>query len=147
VVEKMQATGESVSHVAPGQTIRHYSPNVESYLISYERYANKSNVWKEEEMVCLKTAVIVDFAGRLKSLKEMALAYRDLSPDGDSNIAAAGVFDALRWSETVEGVQRVYFPQIIIVDEAKVGKNEALTLAIKDKLTRAASGVVIDILR
>lgn len=146
VVEKMQATGESVSHVAPGQTIRHYSPNVESFLISHERYANKSNIWSDEEMKYLETAVIIDFAGRLSSLREMALAYRDLSSDGDSSKAAANVFDALRWSETVDGVKRVYYPEIV-VDENKVGKNEALVLAIKDKLTRAASGVVIDILR
>jgi Putative translation factor (SUA5) len=146
VVEKMQATGESVSHVAPGQTIRHYSPNVESFLISHERYANKSNIWSDEEKQYLETAVIIDFAGRLNSLKEMALAYRDLSSDGNSNMAAANVFDALRWSETVDGVQRVYFPEIL-VDESNVGKNEALVLAIKDKLTRAASGVVIDTLR
>lgn len=146
VVEKMQATGESVSHVAPGQTIRHYSPNVESFLISHKRYANSSNTWSEEEKRHLETAVIIDFAGRLNSLKEMALAYRDLSSDGNSNTAAANVFDALRWSETVDGVKRVYYPEIVF-DENKVGNNEALVLAIKDKLTRAASGVVIDILR
>lgn len=148
VVEKMQATGESVSHVAPGQTIRHYSPNIPSFLISHERYSSKSDVfWNdEEEKNYLQSAVVIDFAGRLSPLKDIALAYRDLSADGNASVAAASVFDTLRWSETVKGVQRVYFPEIVI-DETKVGKGEALVLAVKDKLTRAASGVVIDVLR
>ena len=146
VIEKMQATGEDVSHVAPGQTIRHYSPNVKSFMISHTRYIDKSSFWGDEEMEFLQSAVIIDFAGRLSSLKEKALAYRDLSSNGDPNIAAANVFDALRWSENIEGAQRVYFPEIV-VEEENVRKEDALMLAVKDRLTRAASGVVIETLQ
>ena len=146
VIEKMQATGENVSHVAPGQTIRHYSPNVKSFMISHTRYTDKSSVWGGEEMEFLQNAVVIDFAGRLSSLEEKALAYRDLSSKGDPNIAAANVFDALRWSENIEGAQRVYFPEIV-VEEENVRKEDALMLAVKDRLTRAASGVVIETLQ
>lgn len=146
VIEKMQATGEDVSHVAPGQTIRHYSPNVKSFMISHTRYIDKSSFWGDEEMEFLQSAVIIDFAGRLSSLKEKALAYRDLSSNGDPNIAAANVFDALRWSENIEGAQRVYYPEIV-VEEENVRKEDALMLAVKDRLTRAASGVVIETLQ
>jgi len=144
VKEKMQSTGENVSHVAPGQTIRHYSPNVQSFMISHERYSGGlENGLGEGELKCLESAVIIDFGHRLSSLKEKSLAYRDLSAEGNSSTAAANVFDTLRWSENIEGAQRVYFPEIII-DESNVGKEEALVLAVKDRLTRAASGVVID---
>jgi L-threonylcarbamoyladenylate synthase len=141
VVEKMQATGDDVNHVAPGQTIRHYSPNVLSYMIASSRYQNIENEWSAREKEIVKTAVVIDFGGRLASLKDSALAYRDLSVDGNPSVAAAHVFDTLRWSELVQGAQRVYFPEINVG-----GKNEAeaLALAVKDRLTRAASGVVID---
>jgi len=149
VKEKMQATGEDVSQVAPGQSIRHYSPNVQSFMVSHERYASVGNVWADDEIANLESAVVIDFGARLSSLKEKALAYRDLSAEGNSKTAAANVFDTLRWSENIEGAQRVYFPEII-VDESSTcsggGKMGALVLAVKDRLTRAASGVVIDCL-
>lgn len=141
VVEKMQATGEDVNHVAPGQTIRHYSPNVLSYMVASFRYQKIENEWSAEEKNILKTAVVIDFGGRLVSMKEHALAYRDLSVDGNPHVAAANVFDTLRWSEMVQGAKRVYFPEIIVSSNNEA---EALALAVKDRLTRAASGVVID---
>eukprot|EP00979_Chaetoceros_neogracilis_P012844 scaffold3515_cov267-Chaetoceros_neogracile.AAC.3 len=146
VIEKMQATGENVSNVAPGQTIRHYSPNVQSFMISNSRYADENNIWTKDEVKYLTSAVVIDFAGRLSSLEGKALAYRDLSTNGNPNIAAANVFDALRWSENIDGAQRVYFPEIL-VEEENVCKEEALLLAVKDRLTRAASGVVIKFLQ
>ena len=162
VKSKQQATGENVNHVAPGQTIRHYSPNVQSYMISQQTYSNaaadvngnvnsndNSSILSQEEINNLRNGVIIDFGGRLNYLKYIALAYRDLSPNGDSSIAAANVFDTLRWSETVDGAQRVYFPEIVAVDNVEHGNvngdvtNDALILAVKDRLTRAASGVVV----
>lgn len=142
VKEKMQSTGENVSHVAPGQSIRHYSPNVQSFMVSEDRYNSDANQWTEEELSVSKTAVIIDFGGRLSSLKDHSLAYRDLSAEGDSQTAAANVFASLRWSETIEGAERVYFPELR-VDETDLVK-EALVLAVKDRLTRAASGVVVE---
>eukprot|EP00553_Chaetoceros_curvisetus_P014556 CAMPEP_0204645948 /NCGR_PEP_ID=MMETSP0718-20130828/3771_1 /ASSEMBLY_ACC=CAM_ASM_000674 /TAXON_ID=230516 /ORGANISM="Chaetoceros curvisetus" /LENGTH=447 /DNA_ID=CAMNT_0051668043 /DNA_START=257 /DNA_END=1600 /DNA_ORIENTATION=+ len=142
VKEKMQSTGENVSHVAPGQTIRHYSPNVQSFMVSQDRYSTScNNLWTDEELAAVKTAVIIDFGGRLSSLKEHSLAYRDLSVEGDSNKAAANVFASLRWSETIDGAEQVFFPELR-VDETDLVK-EALVLAVKDRLTRAASGVVV----
>jgi len=142
VKEKMQSTGENVSHVAPGQTIRHYSPNVQSFMVSNERCSKEGIVWSQEEIEVLKTAVIIDFSGKLSSLKEYSLAYRDLCVDDDSKTAAANVFGFLRWSETITGAERVFFPEII-VEESNLVK-DALVLAVKDRLTRAASGVIVD---
>ena len=74
------------------------------------------------------------------SCRKFALAYRDLSENGNSKEAAANVFNTLRWSETVDGAKRVYFPEINADDSLP----DALVLAVKDRLTRAASGVVIE---
>ena len=62
-----------------------------------------------------------------------------MSPVGDSSVAATNVFDTLRWSETVNGAQRVYFPELVVEENI----DDALILAVKDRLTRAASGVVV----
>ncbi len=138
VQSKQQATGDDVHHVAPGQTIRHYSPNVPSYMVSHERY-NGEKTLSDEEASIVKNAVIIDFGGRLEYWKGMALAYRDLSPSGNSDVAASKVFDTLRWSESIDGAKRVFFPELNV--ESNV--DDALVLAVKDRLTRAASGVVI----
>lgn len=154
VQSKQQATGDDINHVAPGQTIRHYSPNVQSYMVSHERHCNDTEdgqttnkerlLLSEEELEIVKKAVVIDFGGRLKFLQEHALAYRDLSPTGDSDMAASKVFDTLRWSESIDGAQRVYFPELNV--SANDDNDDALVLAVKDRLTRAASGVVISTL-
>lgn len=150
VQEKMQSTKEDVSHVAPGQTIRHYSPNVLSYMISQCRYDGKQasssldSTLTHEERTQLSKAVIIDWGGRLHALQPHALAYRDVSPNDSSTEAAASVFETLRWSETVDGAERVYFPEICVEKEDEEEEQEALVLAVKDRLTRAASGVVVD---
>mmetsp|Transcript_778 Transcript_778/g.2172 ORF Transcript_778/g.2172 Transcript_778/m.2172 type:complete len:590 (+) Transcript_778:106-1875(+) len=158
VLAVVRSTGDHVAHVAPGQTIRHYSPDVVSYMISHSRYGQGMELG-QEETAFLSQAVVIDFAGRLGALKDYALAYRDLSSEGDSSEAASKVFDALRWAEDVQGAERVYFPEIVVSQSASdtarseddktvpVGEEDALTLAVKDRLTRAASGVVIDTLQ
>ena len=157
VIAVVRSTGDHVAHVAPGQTIRHYSPDVVSYMIAHSRYGQGMELG-QEEAAFLSQAVVIDFAGRLAALKDYSLAYRDLSSEGDSAEAAAKVFDALRWAEDVQGAERVYFPELVVsqspaaasddkVAAGSVGEEDALTLAVKDRLTRAASGVVIDTLQ
>ena len=158
VIAVVRSTGDHVAHVAPGQTIRHYSPDVVSYMIAHSRYGQGMELGQEESAF-LSQAVVIDFAGRLAALKDYSLAYRDLSSEGDSAEAAAKVFDALRWAEDVQGAERVYFPELVVsqspdasasddkVATGTVGEEDALTLAVKDRLTRAASGVVIDTLQ
>jgi len=166
IVTDPKTTGEEVKHVAPGQTIRHYLPNLPSYMVARRRcrcdegnqqQQQRENlrtddlVWTNEEKGLLNSAVVIDFGGRLQSYKTSALAYRDLSDAGYSKEAAANVFDALRWSETIERAEWVYFPEIGGGDSDAGDTNsddvvDALILAVKDRLTRAASGVVIDTL-
>jgi len=108
-------------------------------------------VWTDEEKGLLSSAVVIDFEGRLWSCNTLALAYRDLSDTRDSKEAATNVFDALWWSKTIERAERVYFLEIGGGDSDAGDTNsdevvDALILAVKDRLTRAASGVVIDTL-
>lgn len=136
-----RAVNESVAEVAPGQAIRHYSPNIISNILSRSCYESQTNL-TPDEIGILSTTVLIDFGGKLKSWKKHAIAYRDVSESGNSAEAAKSVFEALRWAEEVECATQILFPEII--DDPSV---DALTLALKDRLTRAASGVVIDSLK
>lgn len=50
---------------------------------------------------------MIDFAGQLKGLEAVALAYLDLSVNGDVEGAATGLFRALRWAEGQPSAQRL----------------------------------------
>jgi tRNA threonylcarbamoyl adenosine modification protein (Sua5/YciO/YrdC/YwlC family) len=134
VVAKLKrATKDDVANVAPGQTIRHYSPNIPSFLLS------PACVKSELRAELLSHSVVIDYGGQLAHWKDHCLAYRDLTPDGSSSAAAQTVFDTLRWAEQVPGASYVLFPEL-------PDSSDALELAVKDRLTRAASGIIINAL-
>lgn len=136
----VRTTGEDVPNVSPGQTIKHYSPDVPSFIISDKRIS-LGHYLESSERSFAEKSVILDFGGRLSWLQSSCLAYKDLSSIGSSSEAAMRVFDSLRWAELVEGAERVYFPELVVSSDSR---DDALIFAIKDRLTRAASGVVID---
>lgn len=135
-----RVTADHVANVAPGQTLRHYSPNLPSYLVSAAcvEHQHEDGAPNNTKFALEKT-VVLDYAGQLIAWKQSALAYRDFSPTGDSTEAAQNVFDTLRWAEQVRGAERILFPELYVSSSS-----DALTLALKDRLTRAASGVVIE---
>jgi len=146
------ATDEKVAHVAPGQTIRHYSPNIPSYILSMSLCHSASQPINEEDKDYLLKSVLIDFGGRVKAWEHLALKYRDLSESANSAEATKQLFETLRWAENIEGANQILFPEIAdpegFSENAKVDQihsdlQAALTLALKDRLTRAASGVII----
>jgi L-threonylcarbamoyladenylate synthase len=144
--------------VAPGQAIRHYSPNVVSYMISPNRYnalsaakddTPQSLLLTKEEINQLSKSVIIDFGGRLKLLQSYCLDYQDLSADGNAQEGASHIFEVLRWSEKIDGAERIYFPLLelpspIVQGVVETCDGSGLLFALTDKLNRAASGVVVD---
>lgn len=115
-----RATGESVAHVAPGQTLRHYSPRLASFLLSL---ADNDREPIQEECELLRQTIVVDYGQRLLAYKPFCRAYRDLSPTGDSAEACRALFDTLRWTEQVSGAEQVVFPDF------DVANDDALSLA------------------
>ena len=151
-----ESCSETVANVAPGQTIRHYSPDIPSYSVSLARcdevnakaseddpssFSCSQQQLDDDEILYLSKSVIIDFGSKLVSWKQHATAYVDLSDIGDSAEATKSLFETLRWAERVDGADRIIFPE---VDENGA---DALALALKDRLTRAASGVVIDTIK
>ncbi|KAL7567457.1 hypothetical protein ACA910_021414 [Epithemia clementina (nom. ined.)] len=155
VVTKSKSTvSDQESSVSPGQLIRHYSPNVPSFLLSEEclppppppsaqeqQSALKSS---ESDRAILKQSVLIDYGKRLLPWKELALDYRDLSPRNLSTEAAQNVYETLRWAERVPTAVRILFPNVSFDNNSNSNDDDALALAVMDRLTRAASGKVID---
>ena len=135
-------TSEKTPNVAPGQSIRHYSPHCDCFMIS----SQKSTLEQDEKSI-LSKAVVLDYAGQLKFMRNHCLAYRDLSSSGNSQEASASLFETLRWSESIPNATRVFIPEIIIPngnDEDNSNQyDDALLWAVQDRLTRAASGIII----
>jgi L-threonylcarbamoyladenylate synthase len=149
VVETVhRSTSEDTVNVAPGQTLRHYSPNVPSFLVAAGAFEPISSLTARQHDV-LQQTVIVDYGGRLLGWKSTVCAYRDLSPREDSAEAARAIFEALRWAEQRPSAKRILFPQLSAKAEEDATAPEdnrpsdSLFLAVQDRLTRAASGVVI----
>ena len=138
LAQTKRATNETVANVAPGQTIRHYSPDIPSFMLSKASCEDSSAALPEELKILSKT-VIIDFRGKLQKWKKACIAYRELSEDGDSSQATKILFDTLRWAERVRDADQIIFPEISEEDN-----DGALVLALMDRLSRAASGVVID---
>ena len=158
-------TTDAEANVAPGQTIRHYSPNIPSYLVSsacvqqYQNHVANTNSSAYDDF--LSTAVIIDYGQQLVACRPAVLEYYDLSPDCNSHHAAQILFRWLRTAETIPHATRILFPQYLrptTTTNSAVGttsncntdhsgdtyEEDALTLALQDRLTRAASGVVLD---
>lgn len=158
-----RAINETEASVAPGQTIRHYSPDIPSFILSNSLRciasrlpSSTSNHLTEDEQKILSGSVLIDFGGKFKNWKNFVLAYTDLSESADSAEATKGVFEALRWAEQISKANQILLPELssdeverregCFNDSGSVSNTsmDALTLALKDRLTRAASGVVID---
>lgn len=150
IAETMKFTSESSHNVAPGQMVKHYSPNVPTFMIGRSRQRNilqeavneveNEIALEEEERSILYKSVIIDYGGRLVQFQPYALVYRDLSSDCDPATAASILFETLRWSETIDGAIRVFVPELVLEGESA----DPLVLAVKDKLTRAASAVIVE---
>jgi L-threonylcarbamoyladenylate synthase len=137
VLHKQQYVSDEDASVAPGQSIRHYSPNVASFILAESLLLGQEEELSKAQEAYLSTAVLIDYGQQLpQSWQRCACAYRDLSPTQNSSEAAQTVFDTLRWAEQVPGAKRILF--------CKLHDKNALALAVQDRLTRAASGVVID---
>jgi hypothetical protein len=136
VAQSTARVAVTTATVAPGQSIRHYSPNVPSYLLSDACMATPPPAR------ILAQAVVLDYGGQLVEWQSAALAYRDTSPTANAAEAAQGIYQWLRWAEQVPEARYILFAPMA----AAAGPSDALLLAVQDRLQRAASGVVLDAL-
>ena len=175
--------GGSVGEEAPGQLVTHYAPDLPTYILRATvatpgAGAAAAAADQGRAAALLAVSVVIDFGGALAWLKGEStavptaaavaataagaagaaptppcLAYRDLSPSGDSREAGAQLFAALRWAEGFGaggGARRVLLADVAEVARALAagGGDEGageLAASVADRCFRAASGRVLEV--
>ena len=138
--------------VAPGQMMRHYAPDIPTFIVST---AADATMTIDSSSIDLSSAAVIDFGGRLGDLRDRVRRYVDLSPAGDLHEACFGLFRELRAAESPEvlsaGVSTVLLPDLRGMvtppsSDAAVGAaadTQGLELALWERMHRAASGTFI----
>jgi len=138
--------------VAPGQMIKHYAPDLPTYIITTTNDNNNNNnniltIMKNEynneqdtqEPINISDSFIIDYGNRLGKYKNICKKYLDLSEKGIPSEACRQVFQALRLAEDKEvanqGVKIVLLP-----DLRKATETDELVQALWERMHRAASG-------
>lgn len=175
-------SSETTGEVAPGQLLTHYAPYVPCTVINslevlspainpsrsstpapiLSRYTKESVRMTSQQF--LSQTVLIDFNGQFSFLTKYCLAYRDLSPTGDTIEAAKDLFNSLRWAEKQTNATRVLLAPICPVNQLSpdrtgtttpfnevselMSKNQKYdpSLGLADRIFRAASGVAIDLI-
>jgi tRNA threonylcarbamoyl adenosine modification protein (Sua5/YciO/YrdC/YwlC family) len=112
------------SQISPGQYIRHYSPNIPTYMMGDGK---KLDVTK---------CAIIDLGKTLVHLKGKAIKYTDLSEKGDVLEAIGNIYNALREAECFTDANAVLISDLI--KGAVINKEHLASLS--DRIYRAASG-------
>jgi L-threonylcarbamoyladenylate synthase len=142
--------------VAPGMLLTHYAPDVRCFLMTKIPHLGTASSHSDASELTFAVLdsepaasltfpvsglVVLDCGATCKDLCGSVLAYRDLAPGGDFAAARTGVFDALRWAESVPGALAILLADPFLVPGFDRDDAEAL----RDRLFRACSGVCVSI--
>lgn len=117
---------------APGQFLRHYSPDIVSYLFKGE--ITRSDLKMAE-------SVFIDFGATFKDKREQVKYYMDLSEEGNYVEAIGKVYDVLRWAETKQDCSSVLITNLLELSSGNQnGYGREHMEALFDRLFRATSG-------
>lgn len=144
------STGEK--YESPGQLIRHYAPNVNTFLLpprtALAPMSGNDSLYRGTTQ--LKSTGLIDFAGAYKDLENDVKYYVDLSVEGDIVVARQNLYKFLRHAEQVDGLNAILLslpalPSERGSQERGVPKsNGDHTESLRDRLFRAASGTYLD---
>ena len=121
------AVQEGQSNGAPGQTMKHYSPNVPTFILGLLNDARNED---------LASTVILDFGTTSSHLEQSSLRYATLSKTSDPVEASMNLYEKLRWAEQVPGARRILLPDLREVEDEEAE-------GVRDRIFRASSGVVL----
>jgi tRNA threonylcarbamoyl adenosine modification protein (Sua5/YciO/YrdC/YwlC family) len=142
---KTPASGEEQHAVAPGQMMRHYAPDVPTYIVPSAPLLGVPTelLYRPQTPLSLAHAAVIDFGGRLSGLEARCRPrYVDLSPSGDPEEACRVVFRALRWTETLRATDPG-LAAVLLPDLRQQAERNQVTRALWERLHRAASGSFI----
>lgn len=115
----------------PGQFLRHYSPNIESFLLNDILAIDQTKVDR---------AVLIDFGGIMSSSRDKVKHYIDMSAAGSFLEAINNLYDVLRLAETREDADIVLITNILELCNLENGEGREHFDALYDRIYRATSG-------
>ena len=145
--------------VAPGQMIKHYAPDIPTYIVTaaVRSSSSTSSILRLRDSqdisstcnININQAFVIDFGGQLQHMKEKSSCYYDLSPEGRAEEACHRIFEVLRLAEDPElaipkGTERKEGVNVVLLPDLRVEaeKNEMIR-ALWERLHRAASGTFV----
>ena len=122
---------------APGQFIKHYSPLLDTYIIS-EIEDDSSCKLEEQDF---KTTVLIDFNGKMIiKYGNIFGYYRDLSLSGSEDEVMHNLYDYLRWAESLENAKKIVLCDL----EIYMKENNHLKTFV-DRINKASSSKKVSI--
>jgi len=112
--------------------LRHYAPNIDSYLFDGQLL--------KEGSIALNDAVLIDFGGLLSRLNDNVKYYVDLSKKGSYLEAINQLYEVLRWAETREDAKTVLITNLHSVGTSEDAEGTEHRDALFDRIYRATSG-------
>lgn len=141
-----EAKEESEAAVAPGQMVKHYSPDLPTYILPAlltapisAQTALRGGSGASTSTAPLSAVMVLDFGARLAHLESLAACYVDLSARGDAAEACQTVFHNLRYAESDELRQRGV-SMLLLPDLRQASATDEGVRALWERLHRAASG-------
>lgn len=144
--ERTHAASEESPAVAPGQMIRHYAPDLPTFVYtSRTEEVSPALLFRPPTNISLARAVVIDFGGRMAHLREVCgPRYNDLSPSGSAEEACRSVFRMLREAERHK-LQDDSLEIVLLPDLRVEARNDQVVRALWERLNRAASGCFIGV--
>ena len=81
------------AEIAPGQLLTHYAPDVPAFMVHSVQESPQDVSSLLDHVLCgIGDCVVLDVGGRLASVREVCLSYKDLSPQNVPSQSAEGLF-------------------------------------------------------
>lgn len=123
---------------APGQLLKHYSPYVQTFLLSQIKASDTEGLIRQE--ADLTSMGVIDFKMRNEVLKNKVRYYVDLDEEGDFTRAMQRLYDELRKAED----PKLGLKNLMLVNLSEMLSDRELILnTLADKTYRSAAGVEV----
>ncbi len=137
-IQREAHVSEEVNSEAPGMLLKHYSPDVETYLVELVKELPQEKITNLD--VNAKESVLIDFGKALESVSRDFLDYFSLTDSGDMREAMSNLYSVLRLAENVSGAQRIYILNLQKYHENLTEELPEYLETVYDKSFRSASG-------
>jgi L-threonylcarbamoyladenylate synthase len=157
--------------VAPGQMIKHYAPDIPTFVVSLKAdpvsgsnvslNPNPNSYRNTEELTCVDSssatvikvneAFVIDFGGQLEYMSSACSIYCDLSPNEQPEEACNRIFEVLRQAETSSLTSSAIgsnstnpTPKVVLLPDLRAAAEKSeMVRALWERLHRAASGTFV----